>query len=439
MMRLLPTARSGLFTVLILVLVATSLFGCANDTATPPSVPPTATPEAPTPTPTPTPTPEPTPLVTTLSLWLPEELDPYGGGAGAEVLADQLADFNRTHGNVQVEIVVKKAHGRGGLVDFMRTARDAAPSVLPDLVVLDASDLDTVTRADLVQPLDELLTQSAVDAQFPFASLMGTAEGQTVGTVLGVDLQHVAYRPALFDSAPITWTQVISAEAPFLFPAGGIDGQVNDATLIQYLGAGGQLADADGNSMLEEETLIDVFTFYTECITNAVIAPAELLAISHVDQAWNQFKAGEGGMTVVRATRYWLEADETMAPVPIPTEDGQPISVARGWALGMVTQDPERQQLAKQLVDWLTAPDHSALWTQASGYLPARRDALQLWIVTEEERAVLNDLLETAVLSPRPAVKEAAGSAMQQALESLFRGQATPEEAAVSAAEAVRR
>ena len=408
-------------------------------TPAPPSVPATATPAEPTPTPTPTPTPEPTPLVATLRLWLPQQLDPYGGTQGAEVLADQLSEFNRTHANVQVEIVVKKAHGRGGLVDFMRTARDAAPSVLPDLVVLDATDLDTVARADLIQPLDEIIPAPGPDSHFPFATAMGKAEGRRVATVLGVDLQHVAYRPALFDSAPVTWTQVISAEVPFLFPAGGIDGQVNDATLIQYLGAGGQLSDSEGNPTLDLEALTDVFTFYTQCITNTVIAPTELLAFSHADQTWEQFKAGAGGMTVVRASRFWVEADDTMAPLPIPTQTGKPMSIARGWALGIVTEVPERQDLAKQLIDWLTAPDHSALWTQTAGYLPASRDALRLWIATEAERRVLTDLLETAVPAPRPSVKEATGIAMQQALESLFTRQATPDEAAASAVQRLRR
>jgi ABC-type glycerol-3-phosphate transport system substrate-binding protein len=175
---------------------------------------------------------------------------------------------------------------------------------------------------------------------------MGSVEGQTAGAVLGVDLQHLAYRPALFDSPPVTWTEVISAPASFLFPAGGVDGRVNDATLIQYLGAGGRLTDAEGNPSLDEDTMIDVFDFYSRCITNTVIAPTQVLTATHVDQVWEQFREGEGGMTTVRASRYWLEADDTMAPAPIPTEEGQTISIGRGWALAMVTDVPVRQEPA---------------------------------------------------------------------------------------------
>ena len=144
-------------------------------------------------------------------------------------------------------------------------------------------------------------------------------------------------------------------------------------------------------------------------------------------------------MTAVRARRYWTESDETMAAAPIPTKDGQPMSIARGWALAVVTEDPARQDLAMLLVDWLIAPDQSALWTQAAGYLPPTQDVLELWAVTEEERAVLRELLEAAVPPPRPTVKEATGTPMQLALESVLSGRATPEEAAASAIESLRR
>jgi multiple sugar transport system substrate-binding protein len=431
-LRLLPLRQA------ILHLALFALIGCQAPALTPIPAIPTDT-SVPTPTLTPAPTAEPTPMIVTLELWLPEELDPYGEKGGSQILARHLSEFSDAYPNLQVEVITKDAHGRGGLVDFMRTARDAVPAVLPDLVVVDASDLTTVAGSELVQPLDDLLAPSLAEDRFPFATAMGRVEGQTVGTMLGVDMQHLAYRPTLLDSPPVTWQDVISAPASFLFPAGGYEGRINDATLIQYLGAGGKLTDAEGNPSLDEEALIDVFDFYTRCVTNTVIAPTQVLTATHVDQVWEQFKEGEDGMTVVRASRYWLEADETMAAAPIPTRDGQPISIARGWALAIVTEDAARQDFAMLLVDWLTAPDHTALWTQAAGYLPVTRSALRLWDVSEEERTILRSLLEAAIPPPRPAVMEATGPAIQQGLESLLQGRATPREAAASAVARMRR
>lgn len=426
-------------THLIVCLSVVVLAACEGPTLTPIPVMPTDPPTETVPRSTPRPTPKPTPMITTLELWLPEELDPYSGEEGSDVLAQQLSDFSDSYPNLQVDVVVKKAQGRGGLIDFMRTARDAVPAVLPDLVVVDASDLTTVAGSGLIQPLEDFWTPSAADDRFPFATTMGRVKGETVGAVLGADMQHLAYRPALFDTPPITWGQVISAPTSFLFPAGGYDNRINDATLIQYLGAGGKVTDAEGNPTLDEEVLIDVFDFYSRCITNTVIAPTQVLTATHVDQAWEAFREGEAGMTAVRASRYWLEADETMAAAPLPTEEGQPMSIARGWALAIVTDDPERQDRAVYLLDWLTSPSRNASWTQSAGYLPATRSALRLWNVSDEERTVLRELLEAAMPPPRPSVMEKIGPPMQQGLVALLSGRASPREAANSAVAALER
>ena len=265
----LAIGRWSLVAVLLLALV-----GCGRTTPTSESVLPTLAQSPLLPTVIPTPLQELQPMIVTLELWLPEELDPYSDKLGADVLARQLDDFSQAYPDVQVEVVVKKAHGRGGLLDFMRTARDAVPSVMPDLVVLDATELETAVGLGLVQPLDSLLLPVDVAERFPFAAELGTVDGQTMGFVISADVQHLAYRPALIDSPPVSWTQFISPSVSFLFPAGGRDQQqVNDATLIQYLATGGRLSDAEGNPSLDEDAMVSVLGFYSDCVSAATISP----------------------------------------------------------------------------------------------------------------------------------------------------------------------
>jgi len=424
-----------------------ALSGCGQATPTSLSAPPTPIPSPLQPTSTPTPTAAPQPMIVTLKLWLPEELNPYGGGPGANALAEQLTEFSEAHPDLQVEVTVKKARGRGGLFDFLRTARDAAPSVLPDLVVLDAADLETVAGSNLLQPLDDLLPETTLNDRFPFAREMGTVENQsgeqaaTLGYVIGADMHHLVYRPALFDSPPISWTQVISPPVPFLFAADGQDREVNDATLIQYLAAGGKLTDAEGQPWLDQEVMVSVLSFYSDCIGTGTISPTVALNIGDADQAWERFQAGEGGMAVVRARRYWpwsqAENEETIAAGSVPTQDGHPYSIARGWAIGMVADDPARQVLAMMLLNWLIAPNHNAEWTQADGYLPGRRSALQMWNVSSAEQAMLRGMLDAATPAPDPETMATAGRVMQEALEAVLRRRGTPEEAAAAAAESL--
>jgi ABC-type glycerol-3-phosphate transport system substrate-binding protein len=420
--------RATLFTLLLLALT-----GCAGAASTPESVPPTPTLRTPSPTAAPTPTQELEPMIVTIGLWLPEELKPYGDRPGAALLAQQLDAFSEAYPDLQVEVVVKKAHGRGGLLDFLRTARDAAPSVLPDLVVLDAAELETAVGSGLIQPLDDLLSPAEMTDRFSFASELGTVDGQTAGFVIGSDMQHLAYRPALRESPPISWTQIISPPIPFLFPAGGRERQVNDTTMIQYLAAGGTLADSEGKPTLDQTVMISVLRFYSDCVSTGAISPTAVLNLSDAGQSWGLFQEEMGEIAVVQAGQYWLETDETTAPAPIPTRDGLPLSIGRGWAIAMVTQDPARQSLAKLLLDWLIAPYHNGPWTQAAGYLPATRGALRVWDITNEDRAVLRSVLESALPPPRQEVMETTGTAMQQAVEAVLRGRSSPEEAAIAA------
>ncbi len=410
----------------------------------------------PSPTPSPAPIttttpPESQPLIVTIGLWLPEELDPYRNAPGAEVLARQLNAFADSHTEIQVETVVKKAHGRGGLFDFLRTAWNAAPSVLPDLVVLDVADLESAAAAGLIQPLDAVLPSAALADRFPFAVEMTTVNGQTVGFLLGTDMPHGAYRLETLEAPPLTWQQVLSPPVQFVFPVGGLNREVNDATLIQYLAAGGQMTDAEGNPHLDADALLSVLQFYhagmgslalSPTITTTVgplpISPTLLLNTYDADQAWEQFQAGVGDLTIVRAKRYWIEADDTVALAPIPTLHGHPFSVVSGgWAIAMVTPDPNRQGVVMMLLDWLIAPDRNGAWSQAAGYLPGSRSALREWELSNTDRTTLRGLLDAAVLPPPSTAMETVGRVIQEAVVAVLRGRATPEQAVDAALESM--
>ena len=427
--------------ILISLLTVIGLAGCTGLTAT---GAPTDTPQAPvasTAVQTATPmTGELQPAIVPLTLWVPEELDPYGSRPGANTLARQLASFSETYPDLRVEVVVKKAHGRGGLLDFLRTARDAAPSVLPDLIILDATDLEAAAGALLVQPLDELLSPTLQNDRFAFAARMGQVDEQTMGFVIAADTQHLAYRQALFSSPVISWTSVVSSPGPLLFPAGGRERQVNDATLSQYLSAGGTFVDAEDKLYLNRDVMISVFTFYSRCVSTGVISPAVVLAMDSADQSWERFKAGEGAMAVAPASLYWTEADETMAVAPLPTATGQPFAlISQAWAIALVAEDPADQGRATLLLDWLIAPDHSAQWTRAAGYLPATYGALQLWDVSETDRLMLRSVLDVAAAPSDADVIKTVGQALQEALELVLLNRATPRQAANAAIETLGR
>ena len=426
--------RAICLAVVLLLAVTGCDFLAPAPTSTPTPLPPIPTLESPTATPTPTP---PQPMIVTLKLWVPEELNPYSDGPGADELVEHLTSFNRDHTDLQVEVAVKKVHGRGGILDYLRTAREAAPSVLPDLVIVGTADLEGLANAGHIHPLDSLLPAEGVGF-FPYAVAMGTVNDQTVGYVLGADMQHLVYRPAEFEEPPIAWSRVITPPVSFIFPTGEGDGYVNDSTLIQYMAAGGRVADLEGQPSLDEQVLVEAFTFYSSCIGTGAISPAVALATEHVDHSLQRFMEGQGDIAVVQGTSYWRQTlgDESVetAIASIPTRDGYPFTIARnGWALALVTGDTGRQAQAMTLFNWLVAPERNAQWTRAAGYLPSTPGALRLWDVSEGDRNALQGLGEAAVPAPPREVMAIVEPLMQRATEAVLTGAASPEEAAAAA------
>jgi multiple sugar transport system substrate-binding protein len=439
--------------VILSIILLLAITGCLESRPTAEPATPTWTPTAVPPTAVPTSTPEPQPAIPMLKLWLPEELNPYGTGPGAAILRQQLAEFNSSHADLQVDVAVKRIHGRGGMLDYLRTAGEAVPSVLPDLIVVHKDDLEALASSDHIQPLDDLLPSSLATDRFPFAVEMGLVtepasdQPATMGFVIGADMQHAVYRTDLLGSPPISWTQIVTPPIPFIFPAGGIGQQVNDATLIQYMAAGGKVTDQEGNPVLDERALIRVLTFYDNCVNTGAVSPTVVLNISDADQSWERFEAGEGTIAVVEASGYWpkVHADEmdgpfttAIAAASVPTRDGYPFSVVRdAWAIAMVVQDSNRQALAMALFNWLTTPENNADWTQAAGYLPSTRSALRMWRVSEAERVALRGMLEGAIPAPSPNVMAKIGPVMQTAVEGVLTKAVSPQEAARTAAQSL--
>jgi maltose-binding protein MalE len=146
--------RTGLILLIMAMLAGCTWFQQITGNGTSPEPMPTVT-ASPTPFAEATPTREfpPAPRHLTLKLWVPEFLDPYNASVGGTALTSQLNDFSANNDRVQVEVVAKLDTGPGGLLNLLSTAVDVAPSILPDVIVLNKADLQSAVNAGLVQPL----------------------------------------------------------------------------------------------------------------------------------------------------------------------------------------------------------------------------------------------------------------------------------------------
>ena len=440
------TTPSKLITALfsVLLLAAIGLAGCnllANPTPSSEEEKPTATAVPGEATPSVSPTSSPPPAISsaiTLTLWTTEDFFPTEADDSGQILAQQWQAFEAAHPNVTIEYVLKKPYGKGGILDFLSTARAAAPTVLPDLVILDTLELDEAAEAGLVQPLDELVSSELQQDLFPFARR--SFDGQLMGIQFEADVEHLIYNTNKIDSPPMTWREAISDSVAYIFPAGGKGGLVNDAFLVQYLAVGGRLLDESGKSALDKDALAQVLQFYKDGLEAGVI-PLSVLEFADLDDCWPVYVSAQAAMSNVSSAKYLADRGllKNTSFAAIPTRDGNVATLSKGWALAIVTEDSRQQAAAVQLIEWLLEPENNADWNQAAGHLPTRQAAFDHLGTADDYFPFVRRQLEN--VSPRPTASayERMGRALQRAIHDVLQGEASPQEAADAVMTAVEQ
>ncbi len=379
----------------------------------------------------------------TLPWWTPEFLSPKAPAPAGPLLAAQISDFEAARSDrVRVNPVLKARYGKGGLLDFLRTAQPVAPSILPDLVVIDIAELEQV--ANLAQPLDGLLPADIMTTLYPFARQEGQFDGRTLAIPWIADLEHVIYDRERVSQPPTTWAGVLSQKLTYVFPIGApqppstlaATGAIEDVQPMfigHYLSAGGAFDTRTRRLILQEQPLVRVLTFYRDAY-EAQLLPKNALNIVSPDDAWNAFAQEDMAMANISARRYLANRDALPAVgfAAIPGWSNPAPSVARGWAWVIITADPARQKAAADFIAWMMTPERSGPLAQASGWLPTAPAGLTTWGPSPYFE-FLGSLLASAVGPPVGAEYAQTANRLQKAVAAVLRGTTSPTEAAQTA------
>lgn len=427
--------------MLLFGFAAALLAACELPSSGPTPVPgaPTNTPEQPA-APTAVPTGEveatpSTPSSVTLTIWTTEAFSPTQTITSGQILAQLVTNFEAGQPDVQVQFIPKKPYGKGGILDYLLTTDDVVPDLLPDLVFIDVDELSPAIQAGVVQPLDDLISQDLISDLYPFARQAGTFDGQLYGLQFQADLDHLAYNTGKLTVPPRSWPGVLSNPGPYIFPAGGDAGLVNDDFLIQYLAVRPWPMDGSPDEpFLDADSLTAVLQFYQDGVTRGVF-PISILNCHTTDDCWSEYLTDQASLTHVSAHRYLTDRDSlpSSAMAPIPAINGAGPGISRGWSLALVTSDPTRQPLAAEFMTQLMSPEINAAWNEATGYLPTRQAALARWDEEDSYTRFANQQLQAAQIRPRIPNYTQVAAALQKAVEAAITGAETPEEAAAQA------
>ncbi len=321
-----------------------------------------------------------TPAAVDLKVWIPPVVA-VRTEAGAQTMADQLAEFNINNPDIVIRVEQKRVLGDGGILSYLRTGRGVAPAFLPDLIAIPSELLPTAANENLIFPLDDMLDPDLLDELFPPALEMARPDERTLGYPFAlIWLPHLVYNNnALTTTLPLTWSRLISdTERSMAFAADGIDGAL--LALQFYLDAGGTVENDLGQPALQVEPLTIALRALEEGRESGFLV-AESSSLSSLDQSWQLFLGG--GANIVRTSSdHFL--GETTAGLPLeftvtPGIDRPLTPLAGGWAWAISTSDPARQAAAYELMLDLVEVSNLGPWSQDSNILPARRDALATW------------------------------------------------------------
>ena len=399
----------------------------------------TVTPLAPASPPSPAPTLA-APIPLTLTVWLPDALIPSGNVQAGMVLTQQITAFSATQPNVRVQVLPKRARGPADILELMSASAPVAPSYLPDVTLLDLSQIPAATQSGLLRPLNGLVPDDALGDLFPFAQ-MGRPDDRWLAVAYVADMEHLAFNSTRVPSPPITWAQVLSAPQPYLFPAGINGGTVSDALLAQYAASGGRWMDAAGQPSLDVVPLTQMLT-QLKAAQQAGAVSTNVLNFASADDTWQAYLGRPGQMVNVRASRFIAQrttiSGTLAAPLPGYSE-GPARAIARSWAFVVPTRDPARAAAAAALIRWLVSPKNEGEWARAANLLPARRSAFEYWYPPDSYVTFARQELERALAPPPTEVAQVVGPAIQKAVADVLRDQAQPADAATASAASVTR
>jgi ABC-type glycerol-3-phosphate transport system substrate-binding protein len=369
-----------------------------------------------------------------LTLWLPPFLAPEDDNPAGLMLQQRLDAFRQQQPEVELNVRIKAAHGPGGLLETMQAASTAAPETLPDVIALDPTGLYTAALKGLVVPLSESLNQPLDEDWYPFAIEASQIDGEYYGFPFASDGIILAYRTPAFSSAPLSWQQLLDSNQTFLLPAGDPESLF---TLAQYLQLDGPTTTEDGRPALDATILASILNFYRDARDEGALN-GDALSYRTGEESWQALLNGTGQSALAPLASFLTnETSRQISASPLPTRDGEGMGISLAWSWAMATTNPARQQMASQLISWLSAPEFLGPWTESLGLLPPTRSALEQW--SESELTPIATLLASS-LQARPSEEDLAtiGPAIHTAVEAVLSGALSPEAAALQASQQVQ-
>jgi len=368
-------------------------------------------------------TPPARPAAPVLRVWLPAEFDLTAENDPAKLLEQRFAEFEDQHPGLKLEVRLKRLDEEHDVVNLLSLTGIAAPEALPDLILLSRHDLEAAALKGLLHPVDGLSASLEGPNWYVYAQQLARIQNTGYGLPFAGDALALVYYPEL--GTMVTWDDVLTSKGQLVFPAGNPLGLIG---LSLYASAGGEIVDTQGLPALDVEALTRVLTLVDEGVAKDVFPPS-LVNVTTEAQTLQIYRMGSANKGIIWILNYRPSEDGAITPLPGLGE--APYSYATGWIWSLAGANPENQQLAVELAEFLVEDEFIGEWTRATGYLPTRPSSV------EESDRTLTAILESAHPIPSNEVLTVLGPLMQEALTRVLNGE-QPEAVAGSVVEKLK-
>ncbi len=374
-----------------------------------------------------------------LTLWLPPVFDPSQPSRAGQLLTARLQNFERLYG-VQVNVRIKEVDGAGGLLDALTAASAAAPLVLPSVIALPRSDLETAAQKGLVQPLDGLSTAIDEADWYTYARELAMVQGKPYALPFAGDTLVMVFRSGKLSEPPTSWDAILRLAQPVAFPAGDSQAMLQFAL---YQSLGGKLVDPQRHPSVQVDALTRLLQLFVQGEQRGVF-PYWLSQYETYAQTWQAYRELKVNALPVWATMYLADMPTESEVLPLPSlgtsaganagAGSNSAAITTGWGWSVTDPRPERRALAARLAEYLSAAEFQSQWTEIAGWLPTRPSAMASWS-NHTLQSLFSPVLASAHARPAAELLQGSGPALRDATLKVLKRDQDAAQAAQAAAD----
>jgi multiple sugar transport system substrate-binding protein len=173
------------------------------------------------------------------------------------------------------------------------------------------------------------------------------------------------------------------------------------------------------------------------------VITSSTLEASTTEELWPNYLQANAKLAQISVSQYITDQvilqNTSYAPLPVQKQTDQPVLITRGWAMALVTADLERQVAALSLIETFMSTENNAAWNTIKQTIPTRDSAYQNVAGDDPYWDYLAEQLNTAQPAPSFNGYDQIGRIIQQAVQQVINGEATPEEATTTAIDALNQ